>query len=122
MSDFFTMSTVDRQRLINEVLQKHPDSDKFHVTIFKHSWGREDLFIEPKDKHDVQYKFYVMDVDEKLQNRLNIAADAIRVERHKRPGKIDYRVCCSLAKREYCVCEVRYSCALHGGGCIGSHD
>lgn len=122
MNDFFTMPTPERQRLIEEVLQNHPDGGLFHVTIFKHSWGREDLFIEPKDARDQTYKFYVMDVDDKLRNRLSIAADAIKVDRDKRPGKIDYRVCCPLAKREFCVCEIRYTCRLHGGGCIGSHD
>jgi len=95
----------------------------FYVGIFRHSWGRDDLFIEPKGTHDHPYKFYVWEADSKLQEKLTIAAEALRtVERSGKATKIDHRVCCSLAKRENCVCEIKYSCRLHGGGCIGSHD
>lgn len=31
-------------------------------------------------------------------------------------------VCCPLATRQRCVCIVKYTCPVHGGGCHGSHD
>lgn len=105
MTSFFDLPTTERTALVTEEL---------------HTWGRDDLFIEPKNKtRDNPYKFWVWETGPKLQTKLTIAAEALRMVQ---TSKIDYRVCCPLAKREHCVCEIRYSCSLHGGGCIGSHD
>jgi hypothetical protein len=30
--------------------------------------------------------------------------------------------CCSAAERAWCVCRVKWSCAVHGDRCVGSHD
>jgi hypothetical protein len=30
--------------------------------------------------------------------------------------------CCSAAERAWCVCRVKWSCAVHGERCVGSHD
>jgi hypothetical protein len=123
VSSFFDLSPAERTALITGELHQHPDGEKFSVGIFRHTWGREDLFIEPKNTRDNPFKFYVWETGPKLQEKLTIAAEALRmVERSGKATKIDYRVCCPLAKREHCVCEIRYSCPLHGGGCIGSHD
>ena len=36
--------------------------------------------------------------------------------------KSDSRMCCPLAEYRPCVCEVSFTCPLHGTHCIGSHD
>ena len=36
--------------------------------------------------------------------------------------KVDYRACCILAEISPCVCAISFSCPLHGGRHIGTHD
>jgi len=36
--------------------------------------------------------------------------------------KFDSRVCCPLAVRRNCVCNLSFDCEIHGKTCIGTHD
>lgn len=57
---------------------------------------------------------YDKEVIEKCEMILKAVAD--------KKQKVDYRACCILAKITPCVCEIAFSCPLHGGNHIGTHD
>jgi len=118
MYTFYNLPAVERVKKVSSLLSLLPGGDLFQVTTVRHSWGREDVFVAPKDPAKNQFKFAIWELDDKLATKVRLASEALSGNL----AKIDHRVCCALAKRESCVCEIRCSCPLHGGNCIGSHD
>jgi hypothetical protein len=56
--------------------------------------------------------------DQDVIRKCGMILEAIKTKK----VKVDYRACCILAEISPCVCAISFSCPLHGGIHIGTHD
>lgn len=73
--------------------------------------------INIENKKYPYYSFDAKTPEEALQ-KIELIENAIKEKKEK----FDNRVCCPLAEKRFCVCSVSFTCPIHGGSCIGSHD
>ncbi len=55
---------------------------------------------------------------EKVLDNARLILNAVEMK----ATKCHYKACCPLATIRNCVCEVSFSCPIHGSNCHGSHD
>lgn len=102
---------------LTEMVKARIGDRPFEVSITPNYWGTR-LEVFHKGHPNCMYQFSVMDGYMPGLDHLDAIMEAMKA----RATKIHHRVCCSFAERKFCVCEISYTCKVHGGGCIGSHD
>lgn len=112
---FHRLSLDERRAYIQAMLDEHPLGKEFDIVDSREH--RNVLYIAPIGQPQSVYKFTTHSTDLRLE-RLEIVKRALEGPR----SKIHYQVCCPVAERSFCVCIISWKCALHGGGCYGTHD